>query len=279
MSILLRRSILALALLVFPMLAQAQTGNQVQGKDKEALEKVLQNFADAYSKLLETKDPSTVLQYVSKDLESNFFTADIRSRVRMLQNDYKGFAAFLDKLTKTDSLSIRYKIDQILSTHVRGNAGFIVYTVNYENKIEGESWSKGEETVSITFRKEKDEKWRIIYFSVINLEDKKLLGRCYCKVFKSATGDFVSMTVIPNGRRYSEMLMNFQFALMDSKRIIKNDEHMYHWKHQSNELWRLKPNGEPEELLGVSPTQRGCIQLITQKDMYTENCGEVILRN
>jgi hypothetical protein len=245
---------------------------------QEALLFTLQAFARDYSALGKTKDKMKVLSYMSRDLVYNIVNFDIRNRHELIQSDFSGFNKYLNKLLEEDHYTVDYKITEVISNGVTNNLGVVVYNAEYETSSNGAVWTKGAETVTMTFKKTNG-KWKIIYFTVIGREDEKFRGICICELYKAAKGGYIAKTNVPSGRSYESHMNNFSFIKSTGGRIfIKSDGKMYRWAndgtifleqgHDSNGVYIGK---------AMQINELDAIIEILKSSIFTVNCTEIKL--
>lgn len=288
------RSIVLTCLLMLPLssYAQKKTAEQLAQEKKEAatkveIEKQLKAFAAAYSQLGKTKDVASVVQYMAPDVTSTLVTFNISDRGSVLNSDYNGFVDYLNKIVRTDGLKVDYNIKEILKNTVTGSIGIVIYVVEYSISKDAELWSKGTETVSMVFRQEKDNSWKIAHYSVIGTEDERIKGVCSCELYKASsgvnTGNYMVKTVVPKGKNYSTLLSNFEFMYaMDGnskERLIIVGENTYQWE-QSGEIYRQKRDGSKGDLVVKAHPNDEVLAIISilQSDIYVENCTKINVR-
>lgn len=241
-----------------------------QDKDESAaLEKITKDYAKAYSKLSETKDKSTVLKYLDPSLTSVLIRTSIRDKVGYLRSDFDGFDKYLNQLLATPVMKINYKVTEITESFTRGNTGVVSYNVDYENIREEEIWVKGQETVTLVFRKIKGT-WKIIHYTVVGFEDEKFKGPCLCELFASSA-NFVAKTTIPQGKGYTTENLTFSFTVMDNKQVILLNQKPYLWESNGN-VWELDENNKPARGIGLASERPEAVYLIV-KDRFKEPCA------
>lgn len=244
--------------------AQAQKNDETK-----VLEVQLKSFAKDYSDITKTKDVNKVLGYMSPKLTSTIVYTSIRDRISYSESDYDGFAAHLRQLISTPAMKVNYKIKKILSSQISGNSGIVTYLVNFENMRNGEIWAKGNETVSMMFRKTKN-KWLMVHYTVIGIEDEKFKGACLCELFASSD-NIAAKTTIPQGDRYTTEVKTFNFAEKDnSVTSIMFENDVYAWT-SNGEVWLLDSGGGTVEKVGMANKKpEAVVQIIKYK--YKKNC-------
>lgn len=263
-----------------------------KARDKAAeviIKKNLMEFAEAYSKLGETKDVKSVMAHMAKDVTSTLVTFNISDRGSVVNSDYEGFLSYLTKITRTDGLKINYTIKDILKNEVKGAIGVIIYVVEYEISKDKEIWSKGTETVSMVFRNEKQTSdWKIAHYSVIGTEDERIKGVCSCELYKSSTGvnsgNYLVKTIVPSGKNYSTLVNNFEFMYENQggqggERTIRVGDNTYKWT-QTGDIFKQNADGTQGDLIAKSHPNDEVLAImsILKGDVYSENCTNINLK-
>ncbi len=263
-----------------------------KARDKAAqviIKKNLMEFADAYSKLGDTKDVKAVMKHMAKDVTSTVVTFNISDRGSVLNSDYNGFLSYLTKITRTKGLKIDYNIKEVLKNEVNGAIGIIIYVVEYAITKDKDIWSKGTETVSMVFRNEKQTNdWKIAHYSVIGTEDERIKGVCSCELYKSSTGvnsgNYLVKTIVPSGKNYSSKVSNFEFLYENQsgkggKRTIRLGDNTYKWT-QTGDIFREKADGTQGEMVAKSHPNDEILAImsILKYDIYSENCTNINLK-
>jgi ketosteroid isomerase-like protein len=261
-------------------------------RDKAAeviIKKNLTEFANAYSKLGETKDVKAVMEHMAKDVTSTLVTFNISDRGSVVNSDYEGFLSYLTKITRTEGLKINYSVKDILKNEVKGAIGVIVYVVEYEITKDKEIWSKGSETVSMVFRSENQTgDWKIAHYSVIGTEDERIKGVCSCELYKSSTGinsgNYLVKTIVPSGKNYSTLVNNFEFVYENQggqggQRTIRVGDNTYKWT-QTGDIFRQNADGTQGDLVAKSHPNDEVLAImsILKGDVYSENCTNINLK-
>lgn len=253
-------------------------GLQAQNAE-DTLKQEANGFIDAYANLLQHRDKDKVLKYVSTSLKSMVLSTDIRNKVRMVHNDYSRFEDFLDKIIHTDELTIKYELKDMIKVTVNRHTGLVVYAVDYEINENGKVWTKGTEIVNLAYRKQHD-KWEIVYFTVISMEDKKLKGTCYCKFFESQQKEhFVVMTQEPEGKQYNEHLNTFDFKRVSADhKLIRTKTDTYRWLPTGG-VWLVSTGTKDEIKLGDAKTEKDVMLVIIKKHIYKDHCGSLRIKH
>jgi hypothetical protein len=236
-------------------------------------------FINAYSNLQVNKDKFAVLKHMSKDVQSTIIFFYVGGRANTIVGDYAGFSSFMDKLINTQGLEIKYQVVKVPRVYISGERGVVVYVVEYDVQKNGTSWSKGNETVTLTYKKI-DGEWKILQYSIVNIEDEKLRGACLCELYGDGTGDYVAKTVIPNGRTYDTDLNTFEFTKLGEDRIVKTAKNAYRWDKDGSIFLRENalPGVQAKEVkIGVADTynKKDVLALILKKHIYVETCTEI----
>jgi hypothetical protein len=243
------------------------------------LRKVFGEFIDAYSNLEKHKDKFLVLKHMAKEVQSTIIFFYVGGRASTIVGDYAGFSGFMDKVVNTQGLDIKYEVVKVPRIYVSGERGVVVYVVEYDVQKNGTSWSKGNETVTLTYKKIEGE-WKILQYSIVNIEDEKLRGACICELYGDGTGDYVAKTTIPSGRTYDTDLNTFEFTKMGDDRIVKTAKNAYRWDKDGSIFLRENalPGVQAKEVkLGVADTynKKDVLTLILKKHIYVETCTDI----
>ncbi len=252
----------------FSLLFMVSSVAFAQTDEAKQLEKITRDYAKAYHRLATSKDKQSVLKYLDPKLTSVLLVTTIRDNVSYLRSDYEGFDKYLSQVIGTPGMKINYDLLEIARSYVNGNSGLVVYSVEYENLRDGEVWVKGNETVTLVFRKIEGE-WKIIHYTVVGFEDEKFKGPCLCELFAS-TANFVAKTTIPQGKGYSTENLTFSFTVVDNKQVILLNQKPFLWESNGN-VWELDENQEPKRKLGVASERPEAVYAIV-KDIYKEPC-------
>lgn len=263
-----------------------------KARDKAAeviIKKNLMEFAEAYSKLGDTKNVEAVMKHMAKDVTSTLVTFNISDRGSVLNSDYEGFLSYLIKITRTEGLKINYAVKEVLKNEVKGSIGVIIYVVEYEITKDKEVWSKGTETVSMVFRNENQTgDWKIAHYSVIGTEDERIKGVCSCELYKSSTGvnsgNYLVKTIVPSGKNYSTLVSNFEFTYQnqgggDGERLIMVGDNTYKWT-QTGDIFKVNKDGSQGVLVSKSHPNDEVLAImsILKSDVYADNCTNINLK-
>ena len=281
--------VLLMAALTTPM--HAQTGKTVQKTtvaatdtskaaiEQKAIRKVFDEFIQAYSLVEKTKNKQGVLKYMAPEVISTLVSFNVNEKMNIAYSDYNGFAAYLDKLLATAGLEVDYRVANIDKVYLHNNVGVLVYGVNYDIKKNGQSWAKGHENVSLTYKKIGGE-WKIVQYTVTAIEDAKLKAPCECEIYGDNTGEYVVKTVIPNGRSYTTELNPVGFMKMDKGQIVAIGNSYYQWLDNGDVYFKVSNgaeiNSSDEKIGSMAGTEKkDIIHLILKQHLYTDQCGEL----
>jgi|GEM_PF-2623248 len=251
---------------------------------ESAVVKVTKDFVNAYSKLTETKDKQSVLVFMHEKVTSDLVNADIGGRVRNFTSDFEGFDSHLQRLVNAEGLKLSYQLKQVIQDYQGEQVGVTAYTAEYQMEREGSVWERGNETVTLTLKKINNE-WKIVHYATVTIEDEKLRGDCFCEVFESRPGNFVTKTIVPGGRNYDALLHNFEFIARTTGRVIKVDAFNFRWE-DNGEIYfddgapRVSSVAAtpPGRLLGIAAEKSDAIFLILKEYFYKENCANIKIR-
>jgi len=256
----------------------------VETPDEKALREEFEKFVKAYQTILTHKDPKNVTRFMSPVIKSSFYTSGITDKMKLVEGTINDFENHLFRLIRTEGMTMTYKVDKVLLVKTREATGNIVYTVEFETRINGALWSKGTETVMLIYRKI-DGDWKIIHFTSLNIEDEKEKGTCQSELYlASETGNYMTKTTIPSGRGYTTNVDNFAFTMTNQERLILvGDAAYYKWK-PLGEVWLQKETkvGEYSDLsmLGKAHTiDKEDVIMLLLRNMYKDNCSEIKFLN
>jgi len=243
-------------------------------------------FVENYGKFTQTKDKSSVLKFMHEKVASSLFNANVSGKYRSFTSDYQGFDEYLTKLANADNFNLNYKLTGIVTEHLSEDIGIgsVIYTADYQIEREGSIWEKGIEQVTLVFKKF-GEDWKIIYYNSINIEDEKLRGDCFCELFESKPGNFVTKTTVPGGRGYTEDLQNFEFLQRPEGRIIRTANQVYQWSDEGAISYTPQRDSKASSvvpatvfLLGTAAEKEQAIILILKEVSYKESCANIKVR-
>lgn len=189
--------------------------------EEELLKKYILSFGESYSGFGKSKEKEAVLAYMDKDVLGTLVTTDLNNKVTTFDSDFAGFDNHLKGILFKEGLLIDYKINNVPRVYVNGDAGVVVYEATYRQEKNGEVWSSGDETVSLTLKKDKDKKWKIIHYTTIAFENAKFKGQCFCSIKEAEKQSYQTSTTAPAGRGYSVYTHDFKFTDKDQDKIIE----------------------------------------------------------
>lgn len=249
--------------------------------DYKDLHSVYENFIKSYSSIQRTKDKQSVLNFISKDVKATFILFDIANNSNIKYTNIKSFESHLDDLIKSDEIELKYHVNEILREYIQTKFAVISYVVGFEIHKNGNLWSKGNETVTLTYIKTQGE-WKIVHYTFVSIEDEKLRGSCVCEAFKGKSGEqYVTKMAIPTGRSYVTNMTDFKFT--DDKtgdKIIKANKYFYRWS-KAGEIWLKNYDSagveQNETKLGDAADRKDVVRVILGKHLYVENCVDMKL--
>ena len=202
-------------------------------KPETEIDNTVRDFAKAYENVTKTRDKESVLKYLSKDLFSTIVKSNVVDNFGLIQSSYSDFEGYLDQLLRTDGVSMKYQINDILRSKVRGKTGVVVCDVSVAVSSKGAVWSKGSEITTFTLKKFKDG-WKILYFNVISLDEEQNKGTCLVQIYTSNNNNYVAKTIVPDGDSYKTNLNTFEFNKGSAGLIYINmdSESTYSWKRE-----------------------------------------------
>lgn len=247
--------------------------------DTEACIQVLKDFAQAYSGISEHRNRDEVLAFFTPNLATEITTVNIKGNVQNRSSDYRQFAQYLDGLINTRTLKIRYSVDKILHTIVKGNFGVVVYETSYEILRDGESLIKGTEVNTANLIKANN-RWLISYYTIYDIAANVQRGSCQCEIFKGEDNKYVTRTSYPSGTRYEVTMDNFTIGFNDKVggRLIRVRDLFFVWKRTGN-IVQLSMEGnqfkEIGEELGVTDDDQEMLLTILRTVLFADNCLSV----
>ncbi|MEO0894888.1 MAG: hypothetical protein AAFY71_00610 [Bacteroidota bacterium] len=244
--------------------------NVDKDKIKKELQTFVEDFADAYASIPQTKNKSEVLKYFSKTATSNIFVFNISGKSRVSNSTYAGFEAYLNNILRASNLSLTYNVGNIAYTHLGNKNSTLVYTVDYETKEENGIWVKGKETVTMALERMSGE-WKVVHYTIMQVEDEKLKGTCLCELFVSQGDDaeVIAKTTIPEGRSYSKKFDSFEFKTIGNDKLIKVGNYVFK-RTKSGELFALE--ADEDVSIGVTTGQRETVLSIIRDYLYKDSC-------
>ncbi|MGF1636619.1 MAG: hypothetical protein ACFCUU_06055 [Cyclobacteriaceae bacterium] len=244
--------------------------------DKAEVENVVKSFAKAYENVPKSKDKKAVLQHVSRDLFSTIVNSNVIDNFGLIQSSYSEFEGYLDRLATTEGMAIKYNIDKILKSYVRGRSGVVVCDISVQVSDGKTIWSRGSEPTVFTLKKFNDG-WKILHFSVTSFEEELNRGTCLTDLFVAKTGDIVTKSIVPAGTSYANQLDNFEIKNRGAYFNITVGENRYEWI-RDGELKKLLPEGKSESL-GNAIDEYQAVLRILGKDLYNKECTEFKRKN
>lgn len=255
----------------------------------DTLNSLTKEFIGMYNNFSTTLDKESVLKYMDKNVSSLLTNTNISMNVLKFKSDYKGFEAYLDKLTDATKRDIvlAYKLTGIIRTYINGDMGVVTYTADYNIQKEKKMWAKGNETVVLAF-KYINKSWKIIHYTTTTIEDQKFVGECYCEFVELKDGSFETVTLIPTGKSYEEKKEKLVFEDITEGDIrvrrIRVGDKIYNWELSSELFFIPAPQTAttiasgteltPTVRLGKMKTKQDVIEKIILSNFH-ENCQEV----
>lgn len=246
--------------------------------DEEAIRGTLTAFIEAYQALTTTKNKQAVLQHFHPEATSNIFVFNISGKSRVLNSNTRGFSAYMDNLLRSPNILNTYELSGEPLIHQNGNVATATYEVNYEIKEEDGIWVKGDEVVTLAMEKEGD-RWLIVHYSIVQIEDEKLKGACLCELFvgEGDEAEVVSKTTVPSGRSYSTKFDNFVFRTTEAGDwIIKSPSRTFK-RLKTGQLVEMTEDGESAEL-GIPQNKKETVLMILSEGLYTDSCARIKLK-
>jgi hypothetical protein len=247
------------------------TGNAQ--KPEAELERYIKDYANAYENITKTRDKQSVLKYVSKDLFSTIIKSNVIDNFGLIQSNYADFDAYLEQILQTEGMSVEYSVKDILRSRVRGKSGVVVCEISVQVTSKGEIWNKGTEITTFVLKNFK-EGWKILNFNVVSLEEQQNRGTCLTEVFKANTGNYMVKTIVPVGETYQSNVNNIEFNPGNGIIYISVDgENSYSWL-RDGPVTKMAAGNQPETVIGPAIDELAAVLMITQQDMYSNNCTE-----
>jgi hypothetical protein len=263
-----------LSFFVFPLLLllPALTVAQSEAAIKLELTRFLQDFGKAYVNLPVSKDRSTVMKFLSPDANYSIYSYNIAGKSRIQTLDSEDFDLYLSEVARTEGITLGYEVRDQHFTFVSPDLATFVYTVKYETKVENGIWVRGDETVTMSTAKKNGE-WKIVYFSIVQVEDERLKGNCLCELFAAAEGDteVVAKMTIPAGRAYETTFVNLNFRTVGDDLFIRNGGAVYK-RNKAGEIFSVTDAGQ--EKIGAATTRREVAMLVLQHS-FRSNCSKL----
>ncbi|MEM7657921.1 MAG: hypothetical protein AAF399_17480 [Bacteroidota bacterium] len=265
--------ILLIALFVLGLVPPQESFAQDEKATQTELEAFLDNFAKDYANLPKSKNIQSLLKYFDEKAKSNIFSFGISGQSRVSNSDIPGFESYLKSIIRASEINLTYDIQDIYHTYTTSTFASLSYSLNYETKETNGIWVKGVETVMMALEKSNDQ-WKIVHYSIIQVEDEKLKGTCLCEIFltEEADGEVVTKTTIPDGRSYSKKFNNFEFKTIEGEWLIRAGDDSF--KRRANgEMVML--NGEEETKLGIANSRREAVLIILKERIYADSCARL----
>ncbi|MCC5931214.1 MAG: hypothetical protein JJU28_18340 [Cyclobacteriaceae bacterium] len=245
--------------------------------ERAEVEKVVRDFAKAYENVTKSKDKESVLKFVSRDLFSTIVNSNVIDNFGLIQSSYSDFEKYITHLATTDGMAIKYNIDKVLKTHVRGRTGVVVCDISVQVSDGKTIWSRGSEATVFTLKKFNDG-WKILHFSVTSLEEELNKGTCLCEMFVAKTGDIVSKSIVPAGTSYSHKLDNFEIRHRGGPNFnIAVGENRYEWV-RDGEIRKIESGGS-STVIGKAIDEHQAVLTILLQDLYKKECTEFRRKN
>lgn len=248
------------------------------------VKKLTISFVENYGKFTQTKDKSSVLKFMHEKVSASLFNSNVSGKYRSFTGDYQSFDEYLTKLANAENFNLNYKLTGIAAEHSTDDIGSVVYTAEYQIERDGSVWEKGREQVALVFKKFGND-WKIVYYNSINIEDEKLRGDCFCELFESKPGNFVTKTTVPGGRGYTEDLQNFEFVQKADGRIIRSGNTVYQWADSGEISYTPQRDAKASSIApaaitlpGVAAEKEQAIMLILREVNYKEGCANIKMR-
>lgn len=246
--------------------------------DEAKLNELLTSFVDSYQSLTQTKNKQAVLQYFHPEATSNIYVFNISGKSRVSNGNVRGFEAYLDNLLRSPNLVNVYELVDDPMVNVSGGVATITYKIKYEIKEEDGIWVKGNELVTLALEKTGD-KWLIVHYNIVQIEDEKLKGTCICELFVGEGDDaeVVSKTTVPNGRSYSTKFDNFVFRTAENGDwLIKSPTQTFK-RLSTGKLVMVSEEGDSIEL-GIPTSKKETVLMILTEGIYKESCARITVR-
>lgn len=255
-------------LLLLPALSFAQSEAAI----KLELNRFLQDFGKAYVNLPVSKDRGTVMKFLAPDASYSIYSYNIAGKSRIQTLDFEDFDLYLSEVARTEGITLGYEIKDQHFTFVSPDLATFVYTVKYETKVENGIWVRGDETVTMSTAKKNGE-WKIVYFSIVQVEDERLKGNCLCELFAATEGDeeVVAKMTIPAGRAYETRFVNLNFRAAGDDLFIRHGAAVYK-RSKTGEVFSITDAGQ--EKIGTGTTRREIALLVLQHS-FRSNCSKL----
>lgn len=264
--------------LLFGLGATATVQAQDTAPDAEALTARLNSFVEAYQNLTSTKNKQAVLEHFHPEATSNIYVFNISGKSRVGNSTVNGFESYMDNLLRSSNILNVYQLIGEPTINQFGDIATVTYKVNYEIKVEDGIWVKGNEVVTLALEKV-DEKWLIVHYNIIQVEDEKLKGTCICELFlgEGEDAEVVSKTTVPSGRSYTSKFDNFVFRTTESGEwVIKSPTRTFR-RLTTGQLVETMADGE-NMVLGIPNSKKETVLMILTEGLYKESCARIKLK-
>lgn len=258
--------LLSTLLLLFFQITYAQ-------KPEAEIERFVKDFTKAYENVINTRDKESVMKYVSKDLFSTIIKSNVVDKFGLIQSNYGDFEAYLDKILRSEGMTVQYSVKNILWSKVRGRTGVVVAEIAIQVSSNGDIWNKGTEITTFTM-KNFNSGWKILNFNVVSLEEEQNKGTCLTEFFSATSGNYVVKTIVPKGATYETNLNTFEFNPGSGMVYINLDNTTnYSWMREGPVV-QLSEDNTPEKTLGAAIDEMEAVLVIIEQGLYSENCTE-----
>lgn len=270
--------------LSFSLLAGGLLSAPIQGwaqntTDEKAVKAVIEQYTGAYNDLPETRDMSPMLSLISPKVASSIYYFGISGQYRVFQSDLEGLKQHLEKLLRTEGLTLNYNLVEIPWIYINGEKAGATYVVDYE-VIEPEGiWVKGRESVTMGLRKTGDQ-WKIVRLTVLGFDDERLKGTCLCEIFlpEHQAGEVITKTTVPGGQSYTTHFNSFSFTGSGEGFIIRSDSNTFTWDRTDNEIMVSFADGRKDQPIGKAANRREIVLKIIEEYLYPNSCSSLKTR-
>lgn len=217
--------------------------------EENSAQKVFDLYSEQYS------GNTTYVNLSGGIIKREYTKSDIKKQINsILQDEEYGFVL---------------KLDKILYSNQKENAGTISALLNFESYIDKKVAEKG--TMLINFvAVSQNNKWKIIQNNMVRVSEEKDIGDCVCHIYSKGDTKFVTELYYPAGITYEHTFESFQFTTNGSSRIIKSPKQTYAWNRDNKILLEKKE-------VGIARTQKEAIELLI-KDANKPPCTNIIFR-
>jgi len=247
-------------------------------KPEAEIERFIKDYAKAYENITKTRDKQSVLNFVSKDLFSTIIKSNVVDNFGLIQSSYADFDSYLERILRTDGVSVTYSVKDILRSRVRGKTGVLVCEISVQVASKGEIWNKGTEITTFVLKNFKTG-WKILNFNVVSLEEEQNKGTCLTEIFKANTGNYMVKTIVPKGETYESNVNNIEFNPGNGIIYISLDgENSYSWL-RDGPITKLAEGNQPERVVGPAIDEYDAVLTIIKQDLYKGNCTDFKNKN